>query len=361
MHPVAAGAAVLAIAPLAVTAPVFGFALVTAGVAGHGYLTHNAAKLRVERGFFVRGEAPERVGLRIRTTALINAVLRALAVGLLALFTFPPLAADEVARNGPLADYGAQMSAERLPTIAIVFLSIGLGVLITLGLGRLIRAAPARWALYRLGLVFGLVFSALTTLASLQSDRIVAALPAEHVSEGVTLYAAPQTLAVLDAVRGLHDELSTAEQKRAGLDHRSRACARDFWLDIYDLRGRLNRATWRCDDYRAAVDPLPIAQTAILTMAVFDDLIDGLVADLVASVAGSFSPEGGPVSSMARVSAAVVLSSNLLQGFVLAVYIAPLAGAVGRPGAVGLGRRRRARREAGRRSGDGEPPSSPAS
>lgn len=324
MHSLAALVALLAVMPLAVSAPVFGFAALTAGLALVQYLLHNNARLRAERSFFSTGAPMGTALVRIRSAAFANALVRALAVGTLALFTFPPLDASEIARSGALAAYGAQIDAERIPTLLIFYLTAAIAIPATLLLGLASRADAERWALYRLALPFGLLFSAMVSLAHVQSDRILAVFPEPPARAGLTLYASPPTLAVLDSVRALHGELSAAERARAMRSRTQQECARDFWLDVNNLRERMNRAAWRCDELREPVDPVPIARSALFTMAIFDDLIDALVADLAGAISGTLSPGGGPVSDTVRGIVGIVFSSNLLQGFVLAVYVAPL-------------------------------------
>ncbi len=329
MHPLAATAALLAIAPLAVTAPVFGFASLSTVLAFVFYLRNNGEKLRAERNFFSLADPVGAAFIRIRSAALAGALVRSLAIGMLALFTFPPLEAADLARGGPLAAYGAQIDAERVPTLLVFYLATGLGWLVTEALARRMRAEASRWALYRLGLVYGLLFSGLLTVAHAQSGRILAAFPEPPPGPAsLTLYEAPPTLAVLEAVRKLHADLAEAEQERRRMDRRAQECRRDFWFDLHNLREQLNRATWRCDEPGARIDPVPIARSALLTMAVVDDLIDGLVVDMADSVSTSLAPTGGTVPGLVRLLVSIVLSSNVLQGFVLAVHVAMLSDAL---------------------------------
>lgn len=144
--------------------PTYGFAVVTALTTLIVTYILELRRLQAERPYYYKSSASLLGGaLFLRPFAGINTIGRSLAAGAAAIFTFPPQGAFEnlskATRDQHISEYAMQLSLDYSFTLWLVAGWIVFGVFVALALDLFTGGRGHRWSLFRTTLLVGVLYS----------------------------------------------------------------------------------------------------------------------------------------------------------------------------------------------------------
>ncbi len=168
--------------------PTYGFAAVTAFTTLFVTYILEYKRLQAERPYYYKSAASLLGGaLFLRPFAGISTIGRGLAAGAAAIFTFPAKGAFEnlskATRETPISQYAEQMSLDYGFTLWLIVCWISFGVFVALFLDLFTAGRGHRWSLFRTTFLVGVLYSA--SVHFIQQENVSA-------GEGVMVFAPPK-------------------------------------------------------------------------------------------------------------------------------------------------------------------------
>ena len=273
------------IAAMAFRSPVYGFAFATAVIALLSTYTLDLKKLKNERPYYTGATFSNPF---IFLSAATQTVIRAVGIGAIALFTLPASEAND-------------LKATSMIFIATVAIGL-LGAFIIDGFtGR----RGNRWALYRFIVPLGLTFSALTFAAQ------------QATADDAALFTPPnesEIIASLNAIRGTVRRIEGNEQ-------RIYECDSEREGELLNIPGRIlaHRIINGCENLERSA-PSPVSERDFSGGVKFISQLDSYIDDKIVTFFTAIV--SASLKEPMRIFASIFLSSNIVQGFVLALYVA---------------------------------------
>ena len=287
------------IVAIAFNAPVRGFAAATALITLILSLPMDLKRLRIERSFFYGDDAFELGAMAAWTLAIGSGIARALAVGAAALFTFPAFLSEPQLKVVGLTV--ADLEMERMSTLYVFLIVLFLAVVSGMLVNRFTQGLGYRWSMFRFIWLYCLLFS-------------VGAFAAQAISP----VERPSAFALVDVIRDADDVRNDAacpdlEDEMAALEEKEIKGPFD-WLFGTGADRRKKEQALRRNHCGVTLDAS--FSNIILAVSTMDDFVDGLTQSVVAGTTSTIGAGEGP----GRLFSGIFLSSNLVQGFVIAIY-----------------------------------------